>query len=332
MSAPVLTSETSSAQLAGSAFGALAGLSAAELPEPRTGLEIWWQAVALGGAGHYAAARAALRRLRISTTDPVLLSLGASTEGSLLRQLGRHARAAHDDGRAAVLVLPRLSARHSVAPDEAQSRTADRSGIGTSADDGSRSYDGAPDLLDAAADALIGLAADALGAGRLTLATRLLDRCAALLEAAGARPETDARMPGRSAPAGPDRSRALIRLYWVRAETALAGGRGDDALADAETALAMAERGPSIRHQVKSRLLVAASTGVTGDIARAVRLADLVDEQCRVSGLLPLRWAGAMLRAGLTAPGAAHDAATADAEACRVLITRRGGRFHDTEW
>ncbi|WP_280406824.1 hypothetical protein [Nocardia carnea] len=108
MSAPVLPSETPISSFADHAFGAAPARSAAELPEPRDALEIWWQAVALGGAGHYAAARAALRRLRIATTDPVLLSLAASTEGSLRRQLGRHARAAHDDGYAAALVLPRL--------------------------------------------------------------------------------------------------------------------------------------------------------------------------------------------------------------------------------
>ncbi|MFI5719753.1 hypothetical protein [Nocardia sp. NPDC051750] len=335
MFAPVLSSESSTARLADFAFGARPTRSAAELPEPRNCLEMWWQAVALGGAGHYAAARVVLRRLSASTTDPVLLSLAASTEGSFLRQLGRHARAAHADGRAAVLVLPRLSGAHVEPPGPARSGAVDRGGIGTtthdtssSSSDTSSSYSRVPDLVDAAADAMIGLAADALGTGRLAVATRLLDRCTALLRPA-ARPPAGGGVPGPDS-AGTERSRALVRLHWVRAETALASGRGADAAVEAGAALTLAESGPSIRHQVKSRLLVAAATSVTGEMGRAAELAVLVDDQCRVSGLLPLRWACAMLRTGLAAPGVSQDSARADAEACRALITQRGGRFHDS--
>lgn len=348
MSAPVLRFETRTPRLAGHAFGAQPPRSAAELPEPGSAVEIWWQAVALGGTGHYAAARAALCRLRANTTDPVLLSLAASTEGSLRRQLGGHARAAHDDGRAAALVLPRLprDAGSGDRPDPAHHHSADLLGTGTRPlspepfDTEPTDYYRTPDPLDAAADALIGLAADALGTGRLALATRLLDRCSALLgieypplpaieRPAGADHGT-VQKPARAAV---DRSRAFVRLHWVRAETALAGGRSAEALTAAETALAAAERGPSIRHRVKSRLLVAAAAGVTGDTGRAAELAALVDAQCHESGLLPLRWACAMLRTGLPAPGArpgATHAAVADAAACRALIAARGGRFRDS--
>ncbi len=177
---------------------------------------MWWRAVALGGAGHYAAARIALRRLRAGTSEPVLLSLAASTEGSLRRQLGWHARAAHDDGYAAALVLPRLAGvdasgyRHPERIDpnaggyplsgrfdnaavvvgaDSPSGTGgtDAAGVAGGADaagvDAVAGYYRFPDLVDAAADALTGLAADALGTGRLALATRLLDRCGALLDA-----------------------------------------------------------------------------------------------------------------------------------------------------
>lgn len=321
VSAPVLPSETPASPFADPAFGALSGRSAAGLPEPRDGVEIWWQAVALGGAGHYAAARTALRRLRIITTDPVLLSLAASTGGSLRRQLGWHARAAHDDGYAAALVLPRLSAGAGRAVTAIREPAAGGvTGPG---------YHRRPDLVDAAADALTGLAADALGTGRLVLAARLLDRCGALLAGAGQvrGAEEDAPAPGDRV----DRPRALVRWHWVRAETALAGGRGPEALADAEAAQVLAERGPSIRHQVKSRLLVAVAAGVTGDTERAAGLAARVDEQCRDAGLLPLRWACAMVRTGLPATNAGSPAAAlADATACRALIARRGGRFRDS--
>lgn len=256
-----------------------------------TALETWWRAVALGGQGRYAAARAELSGLRVGTTDPVLLAVGAATEGSLLRQLGWHARAARYDGRAAALILPRLSRAR---PREAW----DMSG---------------PDAREAAADALTGLAADALGTGRLDLATRLLDRCATLLDS-----ESEEV-----------RWRPLVRLGWVRAETALASGRAERALHEAETALGLAERSPSLRHEVKSRLLVAAAAAAVGDTARAGVLAETVAQQCRDNGLLPLRWASAMLRTGLPIGGnrASDISAGREAAVCADAIARRGGRF-----
>jgi hypothetical protein len=320
--------ESDSPSAADAAFGARTGRTAAELPEPADPLEMWWRAVALGGAGHYAAAHTALRRLSVATTDPVLLSLTASTQGSLLRQLGWHQRAAEYDGRAAGLVLPSVAALPA-----APQPTAPVAGRGTgpgprsprpakAAAAGPGDYGRRPDVVDAAADALIGLAADALGVGRTALSTRLLDRCAALL---------DRPMPGYGAhDAGtPERPRARVRLHWVRAETALADGRGAPALAAAEAALTLAEQGPSVRHRIKSRLLVAAAASATGQTARARALADRIDEECRVSGSVPLRWACAMLRGGLAAGPGDRDTAVADAEACRALISRRGGRFRD---
>src|SRR5258708_631895 len=116
------------------AFGARPGHAAAELPAAAHPVDSWYRAVVLGGQGRYAAAREELRTLRASTRDPVLAALAASTEGSFLRQLGWHARASVHDGRAAALVLPGIAGPHRV---------------------------------DAVCDALTGLAADALGAGRL---------------------------------------------------------------------------------------------------------------------------------------------------------------------
>lgn len=277
---------------------------------------MWWRAVALGGAGHYAAARSALRRLSGATTDPVLLSLAASAQGSLLRQLGWHERAAGWDGRAAALVLPAVSAARagSLRPGSPALETA-------AADSGG--YARRPDAVDAAADALIGLAADALGVGRTALSTRLLDRCTALL---------DRPVPAGSGSGGPERPRARVRWHWVRAETALADGRGEPALIDAEAALTLAERGPSVRHHIKSRLLVAAASSAAGQPDRARALAQRIDEECRAAGLVPLRWACAMLRGGLAAGSDERDTATGDAAACRAVISRRGGLFRDAGW
>lgn len=319
--------ESDSRSAADAAFGARTGRTAAELPEPADPLEMWWRAVALGGAGHYAAAHTALRRLSVATVDPVLLSLAASTQGSLLRQLGWHQRAAEYDGRAAALVLPAVATLPAAPPTapaavrefDPVARTADpaRAAAAALGDYGRR-----PDSIDAVADALIGLAADALGVGRTALSARLLDRCAALLEYSA--PECGALDAG-----APERARTRVRLHWVRAETALADGLGTPALAAAEAALTLAEQGPSIRHRIKSRLLVAAAASATGQTARARALADRIDEECRVSGAVPLRWACAMLRGGLAAEPGDRDTAVADAAACRTLISRRGGRFRD---
>ena len=270
--------------LADAAFGACPGRAAAELPVAAHPLDSWYRAVILGGQGCYATAREELRRLRASNPDPVLLSLAASTEGSLLRQLGWHARAATFDGRAVALVLP----------------------IGS----GDRADPIGPDRTEAVCDALTGLAADALGTGRLALATRLLRRSHDAMTRAGS-------------PAG---WRSMIRWHWVCAEIALASGAAGGATPHAETALALAEAGPSVRHRVKSRLLLAATAAASGDDDRALRLADEVAEQCREHGLLPLRWASSMLRAGVSAGARASEAAT-DAQRCAARITRRGGHF-----
>ncbi|WP_067833035.1 hypothetical protein [Nocardia lijiangensis] len=261
------------------AFGARPGLAAAELPAARDALGSWHRAVILGGQGHYAAARVQLAAVRRRTADPVLLSLAASTEGSLLRQLGWHAVASGPDGRAAALALP--GGALALAPEGA-----------------------APDRIDAICDALTGLAADALGTGRLALARRLLDRSRAALDPDGLR------------------WRAWIRWHWVSAETALASGAAGEALPHTREALALAEAAPSVRHRVKSRLLVAAATAASGDIEQARALADTVAAECRAHDLLPLRWACAMLRAGLSDPAAAGEA-----EECAAGIARRGGRF-----
>ncbi|NUS93442.1 MAG: hypothetical protein HOQ36_13715, partial [Nocardia sp.] len=211
------------------------------------------------------------------------------------------------------LVLP---AAFATAPHGPSPRSAETAAVAAGG------YGDRPDAVDAAADALIGLAADALGVGRTALSTRLLDRCTALL---------DQRAPdsGRPDPGDPERPRVRVRLHWVRAETALADGRGMPALAAAEAALTLAEQGPSVRHRVKSRLLVAAAASATGQLDRARALADRIGDECRTAGLVPLGWACAMLRGGLAATSAARDTATGDATACRAVISRRGGLFHD---
>ncbi|MET9027723.1 hypothetical protein ABZW96_19205 [Nocardia sp. NPDC004168] len=282
MFAPAPLGDPHLAVLAEAAFGAAPGRAAADLPSASDALGRWYRAVALGGQGRYAAARAELRRVCNHSNDPVLLSLAGSTEGSFLRQLGWHERAAAFDGRAAALIL---TAGAGAEPDSAEEFGGYR-----------------PSRADAICDALTGLAADALGTGRLALADRLLRRSASAAQQyrAGWRP--------------------AIRLRWVSAETALAAGDFEVAAAHAAAALELAERSPSVRHRVKSRLLVAAADVALDARGRSGVSAEDVAEQCREHGLLPLRWACAMLRAG----SGARDAA-AEAAECAAAIARSGG-------
>ncbi|WP_406270622.1 hypothetical protein OH799_29085 [Nocardia sp. NBC_00881] len=284
MFAPAPPGDPDLALLAEAAFGIDPGRAVAELPPASDALGSWYRAVVLGGQGRYAAARVELRKVCNHSTDPVLLSLAGSTAGSLLRQLGWHARAAAFDGRAAALIL---------ATDAAATETTRK-----------RSDDDGPDRHDALCDALTGLAADALGVGRLALADRLLRRSRA------------ATAPGEMG------WRSALRWHWVCAETALIAGNSGPATGHADAAMELAERAPSVRHRVKSRLLLAAAAAAGGEHDRSVSLAEEVAEQCREYRLLPLRWASAMLRAGLGVEGAAAEAAE-----CAATIARRGGVF-----
>ncbi|MFR9752185.1 hypothetical protein ACL02S_14280 [Nocardia sp. 004] len=286
MSAPAPLEDPHIQVLAEAAFGAHPGHSLAELPPASDALGRWYRAVVLGGQGRYAAARVELRKIRNHSTDPVLLSLAGSVEGSLLRQLGSHERAAASDGRAAALIL-----------------TADAVDTAAGAE---QVHDVPTDCLpgraDAVCDAFTGLAADALGTGRLALADRLLRRSSAVAEQY------------------PACWRRTVRWHWVSAETALAASDFEVASKHAAAALEQAENAPSVRHRIKSRLLVAAAAAGRGDRERSRVLADEVAEQCREQGLLPLQWACAMLRTGLGA-----EQARAEAAECAELIAGFGG-------
>lgn len=244
--------------LQSAAFGGQPHL--ARLPVARSAQDWWRTAVVWGGQGHYARARAALDVVDRETAghgadhDRTLASLSASTRASLLRQTGRHALASVHDGRAFATV--------------ADSSTA----------------------TEAACDALTGLAADALGCGRLPLGWRLLGEC-------------EYRLSGGNAPAGrPELWRQEIRLEWVSAELALAGGDFARAQGHADSAVELSGRSTSIRHRVKSELLrSAALTGTTPGVA--VDLAHEVLDTCHEYGLLPLAWAALMLIEGMGGSG-----------------------------
>lgn len=236
------------------------------LPAAHTSHERWLRAVAAGGQGRYASALTDLAELcRERRTGP-LVSLAHSTRASFLRQLGWHTHARTWDGRAAATA-------------------------------------GADP--EAGADALIGLAADALGVGRFEAAARALDRAA-----------------GRVTESA--QARLRVRLAWVSAELAMASGRGS-AVSHAERAVEEASGLGSMRHTIKSAVVLAAALCSTGDIAAARQVADGALEAAEHHGMIPLRWALACLLAdiGSTSRSAAEVAVIRDESA--DTVRSRGG-------
>ncbi|NLE79132.1 MAG: hypothetical protein GX610_06025 [Rhodococcus sp.] len=252
------------------------------IPAPVSVEERWMHAVVLGGQGRYAAARAGLDELLRRERSGPVASLASSTRASLLRQTGWHRQASAWDGRA-LAVLAGVEDR-------------DRG------------------LLFAAArcDALTGLAADALGCGRLALGWQLLGRCQEDLMV----------FEDRVGAAAVWRQR--VRLHWVSAELALAGADFGEAGRHARAASEIAERAESVRHRVKSDLLLAATMTGEPDARPAAELAGNVLTRAERHGLVPLKWAASMLLSGVTFDSSWE----AEREACELLIRRRGGRFN----
>jgi hypothetical protein len=252
------------------------------LPPARGAQELLLRAVAAGGQGRYACAQADLAELLRRDPPGRWVSLAMSTRASFYRQLGWHALARGWDGRA----LARAGS-------DAQ----------------------------AGVDALIGLAADALGLGRLAASAALLTRATALLDCAGA---------GAGADAPPDR--LPIRLSWVRAELAMAAGHGDDARDHARHGVDLAAQAlPALRrHRVKSDVVLAAALCSAGDLAASRAVADSALTDTLTYGLVPLRWALACLLAGI---GSATHGPTEIADIrdrSAAFITRHGGHLRSS--
>jgi hypothetical protein len=230
-----------------------------------TARERWLVAVVLGGQGRYAAAATELGRLLADpAVPPAVAAHAAVTRAAHRRQQGGHAAARRDDAL----------------------------GLRLAAHPGSDEPD--PDGTDAGAariDALVGLAADAVGLGALTAAGRLLD------------------VAGRAVEGHPA-WRPAVRLGWVRAELALVSGRAADAVGPAAAALAGARSAGAVRHVLKSRLVLAVARGADGaDGAAVVAELDAVAADCAVFGLVPLQWPCALAAADLLDRAAAGSAA-----------------------
>ncbi|HEY6650216.1 MAG TPA: hypothetical protein VI217_24295 [Mycobacterium sp.] len=238
------------------------------LPPASTPYELWLRAVVAGGQGRYGSAMSDLDAVcRLHRGGP-LVSLAHSTRASFLRQLGWHDRARRWDGRAIVL---------------------------------------AGSDPEAGADALIGLAADALGVGRFAASATALRRAAELV--------TGSRLP--------------VRLAWVSAELAMARGDGATAVRQAERAADLAGTLGSARHAVKSQMVLAAALCSAGDINRSRTVADAALDAAGRLGMIPLRWALACLLADIGS--AAHPAADVlrIRNECAATVRCRGGALAD---
>ncbi|WP_264077860.1 hypothetical protein [Mycolicibacterium houstonense] len=236
------------------------------LPSATTPHEHWLRAVAAGGQGRYGCALTDLAAITRNPGAGPSASLAHSTRASFLRQLGGHTRARGADGLA-----------WSLHADDAE----------------------------AAADALVGLAADALGVGRFGVSARLLDRARAI-DVTG-------------------HPRQRIRLAWVSAELAMARGDGAEAVEHAHEGVAAAADHSSTRHAVKSDVVLAAALCSAGELDAAREVADGALLAAQKSGLIPLRWALACLLAGIGST--AHDAVEIGQirDLSADTVRRRGG-------
>jgi tetratricopeptide (TPR) repeat protein len=238
------------------------------LPQASTPHELWLRAVVAGGQGRYGSAMADLDVVCRERSGP-LVSLAHSTRASFLRQLGWHDRARGWDGRAIAL---------------------------------------AGSDPEAGTDALIGLAADALGVGRFAASATALRRAAELLT--------------RSAP-----PRLPVRLAWVSAELAMARGEGATAVAHAERAVELAAAFGSARHALKSNVVRAAALCSAGKIDESRRLADAALQDAERLGIIPLRWALACLLADIGSTSHTAAEVLRIRNECAATVRRRGGEM-----
>jgi len=268
--------------------------------------ERWLVAVALGGQGHYAAAAAELERLAADPAVPRRVAAHAAvTRAAHLRQLGGHAAARSWDARGLRLAI----AAGGAAPDRGSARGGSPGGRGTPGGGVAAGSDDGTDAEAARIDALVGLAADAIGLGDPTGAERLL---AAAAPALAAHPSW----------------RPATRAGWVRAELALVLGRPAEAVAPAEAALAAAGRGGSRRHVLKSRIVLAVARSAAGVMtpAAAVTELDAAAAECAGLGLLTLCWPAGLAALDLTPLPAVKPQVRINEQVASPAGTALGGR------
>ena len=230
----------------------------------------WLLGVSLGAGGRYGGALTVLAPLVAAAQEDdaaperrLFGSLSSATIASIHRQLGRHAIAREADLDALELT----------------------DGTG-----------------EAAFDALVGLASDAVGLGEAEeAASRLL--------------EAEAVLPGH----GDEWWRQRVRLGWAKAEVAMLEGRPEEAAARLAEAVQRAEDARAPRHVSKGLLLLGLAQVSTGaaEAASTLRRSATFAESL---GVLPLVWPS---RALLGALLAAADSSEERAEGAKCLAAAR---------
>lgn len=230
----------------------------------------WLLGVALGAGGRYGGALTVLAPLvdagSADGAEPeqrLFAALAGATIASIHRQLGRHAVAREADVAALALT----------------------DGTG-----------------EAAFDALLGLASDAVGLDDGEDAVRRLAEATAVL-------------PGR----GDEWWRQRVRLGWGTAEVALIEGRVEDAAAHAAEAVQRAENARAPRHVAKGLLLMglAQVAGGRDEAAATLRRSATFAESL---GVLPLVWPSRALLGALLGES---EGDAERAESARSLATAR---------
>lgn len=221
---------------------------------------VWLLGVCLASSGRYGAASAVLEPLAISLpVEPerlIFSSLAASSMASISRQLGRHA-----EGRA-------------------------RDEVG---------LDLAGEAPEARFDALLGLAADAVGLGEDDEAAFRLGEATHLVMVR------------------PDWWRQRVRVDWVAAEIALLRDQPEDAVQRAAGAVALAENSGAPRHVAKGLLFQGVAEVQVGELELAAATLRRAAGLAESLGTLPLVWpARAVLGALLSDVAPAEAAASLD--------------------
>jgi hypothetical protein len=118
-----------------------------------------------------------------------------------------------------------------------------------------------------------------------------------------------------------------MRLAWVGAELAMAGGDGAIAVRRARRGVELSQAAlPALRrHRVKSDVVLAAALCCAGDLSGSRTVADAALADTEVHGLIPLRWALACLLSdiGSDARDPTHIAVVREESA--QFVIRHGG-------
>jgi len=230
----------------------------------------WLRGVALGASGRYGTALTGLGPLLPGgaggAVPPRVAALAAATAASIHRQLGRHAVAT----------------------------PLDRAGLGAAP--------AGPPGRDARLDCLVGLAADAVGAGDAVTAGTWLGAAARELDARGAADW-----------------RPRCRVDWVRVEIGLLTSDPGAAAASADAALRTARHAAAPRHEAKSLLFLGVALAVADDpaaVGTLHRAAALATEL----GAVPLVWPASAMLARLL--GDADPAGAAAVAVARDAVAR----------